>query len=563
MKDYPFLPIGGFDAAINDNENTNPIFFEFNLGTPSGLSNNIQLFEEFKNLAPELFSELSNKICADNTFGILKKVIDDNALAWTNIKNGISVIVGPGAFNAAHPDVASIAMFSGMPLVKLSDLYIDTKNFVRLNTGLGNNNPIVSGIYSRAEESFLLQCSKKGIGMRNPHFSNNKEIGKRIGVELENGVVYKFKYHNDKIVGVEFDINGNPKLEDIYEGLGPNPSGSNMEKKSLIDSVHLKKLYISNIGGRTLDDKRIFQIISDFLAPQYIESSDSPIARPPRTLEQNEYQEFYQSHNLENYVVKAPDMSGGDGVYLMVNLNEDKRLEVVKMVKNDPKRYIIQKFADLSLIITTETDSKGNVFYSTVANDWRIFVMQDSKGKVHADPQSVLLRVADVGSASTNTSQGAGYGLALVIDDEQNISNIDRRILPRPAKHNHLGVNRIKDLRNFIRQLNFITSLTSDENQFEIFTSTLDTLAHYQRDVMDILGRDFSYFMTTVREFKEGLITKDMFRNKLMIFRVELQLKEFNIQGARELIEDLLTNINDNNIFSPLSERILTRHFQQ
>jgi hypothetical protein len=213
--------------------------------------------------------------------------------------------------------------------------------------------------------------------------------------------------------------------------------------------------------------------------------------------------------------------------------------------------------------VTTETDSKGNVFYSTVANDWRIFVMQDSKGKVHADPQSVLLRVADVGSASTNTSQGAGYGLALVIDDEKNITNIDRRTLPRPIKHNFLGMNRIKDLRNFIRQLNFITSLTSNESNFEIYSSTLDALAHLQRDVMDVLGRDFSYFMTTVREFKEGLITKDTFRNKLMIFRVELQLKEFNIQGARELIEDLLTNINDNNIFSPLSERILTRHFQQ
>ena len=45
MKDYPFLAVGGFDASVGDLDSPKPVFFEYNLGTPSGLSNNIQLLD--------------------------------------------------------------------------------------------------------------------------------------------------------------------------------------------------------------------------------------------------------------------------------------------------------------------------------------------------------------------------------------------------------------------------------------------------------------------------------------------------------------------------------------
>jgi hypothetical protein len=48
LKDYPFLMVGGFDAAIDTLSQPTGTFFEFNLGTPSGLSNNIQLLEALR-----------------------------------------------------------------------------------------------------------------------------------------------------------------------------------------------------------------------------------------------------------------------------------------------------------------------------------------------------------------------------------------------------------------------------------------------------------------------------------------------------------------------------------
>ena len=81
MKDYPFLAVGGFDAAISDLGKVQPYFFEFNLGTPSGLSNNIQLLDDLRVLDPQLMATIAPRLPHDETFKLLKRAIDSNALA--------------------------------------------------------------------------------------------------------------------------------------------------------------------------------------------------------------------------------------------------------------------------------------------------------------------------------------------------------------------------------------------------------------------------------------------------------------------------------------------------
>ncbi|MBL6989186.1 MAG: circularly permuted type 2 ATP-grasp protein [Bacteriovoracaceae bacterium] len=541
MKDYPFLPVAGFDAAVGNLDKMKPVFYEVNDSTPSGLSNQIQLMDVFRQQAPELFSKIEGQIPADKTFKLLKAAIDDNAKAWTGRSDGISVVISPGIFNGAHPDVASIAQFSGMPLVRVQDLYTDVAGNIRLNIGKNKDNPVVTGVYNRMETSFLLQSNKRGVPLISPYYEDNVEVGRRLGVDLRPGVIYRFKYDaQEEIIGVELDAQGRPLLEETFEKMGVDPQRPSSTPGELIDAVLDKKLFVSNVGGRVLDDKRLFQAMAEHIAPKYVKDGRA-VAGPPRTLKRDEYEAFYKSDNLKGYVVKAPDMSGGDGIYLMVNLTPQKQQEVVKMVQLNPDRYIIQEFADVSVITRPEVSQSGEVVMGTGALDWRVFPVQFADGTVDAGTNSLLIRTAGEGSASTNTSQGGGYGLGLVLEELPSNKNLGRKsMIPNAKKHSYVGMSRQNEVSEFVEQLNFLTDMTAPGNNVKVLKETVETLVNLNRSVMDLFGRDLSYFMTVSRNFQDGQLTRQEYHQQILDFRSKLQKGDFAVDGLDARVKSTL-----------------------
>jgi uncharacterized circularly permuted ATP-grasp superfamily protein len=521
MKDYPFFSVVGFDAALGRLDKVTAQFFEFNSGTPSGLSNNIQMLELIRKTQPELFEKFRHYLKKDNTFQILKDTIDDSARSWTGRRDGISVIIGPGVYNGAHPDVATIAHLSDMPLVKAQDLYIDSAGNVRLNVGRKGNDPVVTGIYGRVEESFFLQDSRKGVAWKVPDYLDNPKLGKKWGYKLEPGVAYDWKYNaKGERVGVNLDESGKPRLMESYDQLGRDPSRPEVERGSIVDAILNKKLYFSGLGGRVVDDKRLFEYVSKYVAPQH-RRGQNVIAGPPRTLRPEEYDLFYK--NPESWVVKAPDMSGGAGIHIMPLLDPQQRRSVVESVKKDissgSDRLSIQEFAKPGLLPSPQLADDGSYVFGTRANDLRLFVFMDSNGRVQAGNQSFLLRVANAGSGSTNTSQGAGYGIAAVLDSKagaqalkqgQSVLNISHTKKPTPKS--------VQDsIEMFARSLDQVLERPEPHLVNELIVR--------QRAIIDVLGSEYSYMISRVRDFKEGSIDQNQFLKELYEYRLKILQK--------------------------------------
>lgn len=540
MKDYPFLGVAGFDAAVGNLDHPQPVFFEYNLGTPSGLSNNIQLLEVLREKDPELFRTFEKRLPKDETFTNLKRAIDSNAAAWTGRKEGISVTVGPGPGNGAHPDVASIAMYSGMPLVLPSDLYQDKNGDIRLNTGAGQQHPLVTGIYGRMEESYFLSDAKAGLPLRSPDH-DNQALSKQLGVALEPWVIYRTKENaQGDVVDVVRDQRGQPALQELYESMGRDPSRPDQAPGSFLQAIKGRRLYYSGVGGRVVDDKRVFQAVSRYLAPAFAASAESPIARPPRTLDLEEYPEFYTSPRLDRFVVKEPDKSGGSGVYLLCNLTPAQRQEVVEKVKRAPAEYIVQEFAQPAVMTSVERTPEGQAIYGSLANDWRIFSFMDAQGQVLAGPNSLLLRAAKPYSASTNTSQGAGYGIGLVLSDRETAAKKDS-VLPKAKLVKYVGVGRQHDLVQFAEQLRMVIEWSAPGANL-LRNGRATFLAELQREVMDILGRDLSPYMSLARDFDAGVIDQATLHVGLLELRTQLFTHPNLIERVSRLLQAALVS---------------------
>ncbi|MCR9204685.1 MAG: circularly permuted type 2 ATP-grasp protein, partial [Halobacteriovoraceae bacterium] len=514
MKDYPFSAVVGFDFAIDDIMNPKPISYEANGSTPSGLSNNMLLKHALQTGDKELFEKVSKNMVQGNPFRSLKKTIESNAEAWTEQSDGISVVIGPGSGNAAHPDVASIAEFSGMPLVTPKDLYIDANRKVRLNIGKGEDNPKVTGVYSRADESFLIQSNKNNVPLRDPGFyeGTNKKLAEKYGIELEPHIGYKYTFDKKgNPNGLVFNEDGSPALMETVYQLGKDPTRPlEGQTDELIDALLDKNIYISNIGGRTLDDKRIFQIIADILAKRHLPEG-APGVGPTKTLGLSEMDELYNTpiKKLGKYVVKEPDGSGGKGVYILANEPESVRREVVEAVRNNPAYYTVQEFAEQSVVTTSNIDETGRIRLETTAMDARYYAMLDGENQLIVDPDAFLIRVASPLNGSTNTSKGAGYGMLYVVDDTGAVVKTIAKgesVLPVAPPRETIGITRQVQLDLFARQLSYLINATQEENVGNLSKLSVESLVSLHRDTMDIFGLSFSPFIQQYRNYLDGKI---------------------------------------------------------
>ncbi len=547
MEEYPFLPVTGVDVALGKLEEELAQFFEFNMGTPSGLSNLIQLIEGLRINDPKQFETVRRFMRKDRTFEILRKVIDESGLYWTNQSDGISVIVGPGSGNGAHPDVAMISYLTGMPLVDGKDLYVDRDGFLRLNTGAENDHPKVTGIYSRAEESFIMQNDEDGIGLVIPSNQEvNERLNRELGLELEGAKTYLYKTEKrknaegddeDYIVDVYRDDSGKPMLSQYLDQIGIDPNRPNEPAGSLAEAVVNRKVFLSNVLGRIVDDKGLFDMTSK-LAQIKVGNPDL-VAKPPATLDPSQgYQEFFDYP--QGYVAKIKDESGGNGVNIMVNLNQAETADVVELVRNNPRDYIVQGFVQFALANQVELSPEGVYRWGTRANDWRIFVCFFPDGRVDAGDASILIRGANVGSASTNTSQNGTYIVGgPLYDTPSDEVKADESLIVPFQYISHMGLTKQTYLREFLQQLSQTHQALTTQNEVNLLSLQYQAkeMARLQREVMPFFNFEHSSFMSLNRKFGDGEIDFEPYKETLIQFVESLKNSKFYFTNMSDFIE--------------------------
>jgi hypothetical protein len=226
--------------------------------------------------------------------------------------------------------------------------------------------------------------------------------------------------NNGRVIDVEIDEqNQKPAIQPLF-------STVDQSNHTLAEAVVQRKVYVSNLGGRVIDDKRIFHLISKGLAPVY-----SATARPPGIIDHRD--DYLSGTDDHHYVVKEPNKSGGDGIYLLAQLSAEERRVIKSRVAEHPDDFIVQRFANLTSTLSISSDGA----YRPRIVDWGVFVFFDSDGEVRSSARAILPRVANDGSVSTNTSQGAGYGLAVITSTAEH-SKADRVHRPRLAPRSQM-----------------------------------------------------------------------------------------------------------------------------
>ncbi len=515
MAEYPVLagPVG-FDAVLANMNKAEGIFFEPNKGTPSGITNLTKLLESLREADPAQFSVLAEAMVENKTFALFRQAIESGAKQWTGVE-GISVVIGPGEYNGAHPDVSSISMLTGMPLVKPGELYTGGDGYLYLNTGEGQKHPRVTGIYSRMEESFILQDGadlSRGASPMIQTFVDNAELSRKIGVPLRDGVWYEYQYEDNDItkpvVGVAMDSSGQPKIATALDRvLGPRPDGK--PSGSLRDAIAGRKVYLNNVGGRLVDNKRAFTLLHQ-IGQHFRGNLPVPVAGPPRSLTREQWSsEFLNNWNSDQWVVKIDDASGGDGVYIFANMSTPQRQEVAGMIQDalagrSNQGYEIQYFTTSASQVSTRRNADGSIGYSNRVVDLRIFPFFFADGHVDSGSTGALVRTAPAYSAKANTSAGGGYGiLAVMADAPQNLPR--EKILPQAPRQSAMGVNSQQQLAHFVRRLRQVMdAIGSGEGAAR--SVDLKTFAIETKRVMNVVGWKYQVFRARAEQYAQGEI---------------------------------------------------------
>ena len=499
FKDYPFLSVVGFDSAVQNLHKPEHCFFELNAGTPCGIEDQQQLYQHFKTASPELFSLIDPFIPDDQSHMLLKQTIDSCAKFWTE-QTGISVVLSPGPYNPAHPEIANLALKSGMPLVKMQDLYIDHDGYLRLiTTGV---HPRITGIYNRKEESFLTYSQDLKIPLRSPFTQINEKLSNELELDLKNGILYSYQYdQNNQIIGVDTDECGTAKYQILFDSISADPQTGKIG--NIMDAVWSKKLFISNLGGRVFDDKRAFRILADYLESKSLDS----IAHPPKSIRPHELENY-----IDNAVVKAPDLSGGAGVTIMAQLKTEEQIKVLKDVQARPNYFEIQEMTKLAVIHSYHHNDSG-IDVRPLPVDWRLIIFFNDLGQVSSSTHSCLVRTAPFGSLKTNTSSGGGYALALIYENTK--INKQHHSAPKVNKH-FVGLSRQNQFKIFLKNLKDCESSDQIEN-----------LIYEFRDLIDLIGEENIPFLQVMRSFQQGELSFHAFHNEAASFLDSMSLIAF------------------------------------
>ncbi len=422
MKKYPFFDNVGLDLVLiedylEQSKNFEQILkskkisklpelpfriLELNAGAPSGASNNMNVLEGHYEQNPDVLESMG-KMMPNDHFQVLAETYKSLGDDWTGVKDGIQVILPPGGMNGAAPEIHNLAAYSGLVYADPVQLFQDEKGYIRLRT-INGSNPIVTAIYSRINADSALFDVDKGIILRDP--DTNEPIYLRDSLKLG----------QEGDAPMVLDVNGNPI-----------PLQSDYSVPGLLDAILNKRIYMGGLN-RILDNKIILAALTTF-APKFFASkikelgisTTGPKIIPPDTLPPKKESVQIIKDNMDEWVVKAPNLSGGSGIYIMKTLSDASKKEVIEMITKDPAHFAYQKLVKIARIPVAMKDKNGTRF-ANLAADIRLWVFYGGGAKTLPKmTHNALVRYApeEKGPMSSivNTSKGGGYAPFVVIDD--------------------------------------------------------------------------------------------------------------------------------------------------
>jgi uncharacterized circularly permuted ATP-grasp superfamily protein len=422
MKKYPFFDNVGLDLVLiedylDQSKNFEQILkskkisklpelpfriLELNAGAPSGASNNMNVLEGHYEQNPDVLESMG-KMMPNDHFQVLAETYKSLGDDWTGVKDGIQVILPPGGMNGAAPEIHNLAAYSGLVYADPVQLFQDEKGYIRLRT-INGSNPIVTAIYSRINADSALFDVDKGIILRDP--DTNEPIYLRDSLKLG----------QEGDAPLVLDVNGNPI-----------PLQSDYSVPGLLDAILNKRIYMGGLN-RILDNKIILAALTTF-APKFFAgkikelgiSTTGPKIIPPDTLPPKKESVQVIKDNMDEWVVKAPNLSGGSGIYIMKTLSDASKKEVIEMITKNPAHFAYQKLVKIARIPVAMKDKNGTRF-ANLAADIRLWVFYGGGAKTLPKmTHNALVRYApeEKGPMSSivNTSKGGGYAPFVVIDD--------------------------------------------------------------------------------------------------------------------------------------------------
>jgi uncharacterized circularly permuted ATP-grasp superfamily protein len=423
MKKYPFFDNVGLDLVLiedyfEQSKNFDSLLkakktdklpelpfriLELNAGAPSGASNNMNVLEGHYEQNPEVLDSLG-RLMPNDHFQVLAETYKTLGEDWTGIKDGIQVILPPGGMNGAAPEIHNLAAYSGLVYADPVQLFSDEKGYIRLRT-INGSNPIVTAIYSRINADSALFDVDKGVILRDA--DTNEPLYLRDS----------FKLGEDGEAPLVLDVKGNPI-----------PLQSDYAVPGLLEAVLTKKIYMGGLN-RILDNKIILAALTTY-APIYFAgkikelglNNNGPKITPPETLPPKMESVKIIEANPEEWVVKAPNLSGGSGIYIMKSLSKESRKEVLEMIRKKPDHFAYQKLVNIARIPVAMKDKKEGIRFANLAADIRLWVFYGGGNKALPKmTHNALVRYApeEKGPMSSivNTSKGGGYAPFVVVDD--------------------------------------------------------------------------------------------------------------------------------------------------
>ena len=439
MKKYPFFDNVGLDLVLvedylqkskdfpqliakNKEEQLPGLPFrilELNAGSPSGASNNMNMIEGIYRQNPEILENLG-KMMPNDHFKVLGETYKSLGEFWTQRKDGVQIILPPGGQNGAAPEIHQLAAYSGLLYADPDQLYQDSQGYIRLRTV--EDNPIVTAIYSRVNSDSALFDPKKGLILRDA--DSGEPIYLRDSLKLDK---------NGKAMIVK-DASGNPvPLESAYTIPGA------------IDAIINRKLYMGGLN-RILDNKIILATLTHYAPKFYVKdiikkgvNPQGAKIMPPQTLPPTAESVKIIEKNPDEWVVKAPNLAGGQGVYIMKTLPQSKKQEVLEMIRKEPTEYAYQQLVKIGRIPVAVNRKSEGYRFANLAADIRIWVFYGAgKNALPKMTHNALVRYAphEKGKMSSivNTSAGGGYAPFVITDDTNNPDAVNAKELAMPME---------------------------------------------------------------------------------------------------------------------------------
>jgi uncharacterized circularly permuted ATP-grasp superfamily protein len=560
MKKYPFLDNVGLDLVLvedymtkskdfpsliekNNEEDLPGLPFrilEINAGSPSGASNNMNVLQGIYENNPEILDSLGNLMPNDH-FEIIGKTYKSLGESWTKKKNAVQVLLPPGGQNGAAPEIHQLAAYSGLVYAEADQLYQDKDGYIRLRT-VAKENPIVNAIYSRVNADSALYDPKRGLFMKDPDSAEPVYLRDNLIKEdgEDEGIIMK-------------DEKGNPI-----------PQQSSYAIPGIIDAIIDRKIYMGGLN-RILDNKIILATLTHY-APKYyskkIEAAGFSLGgskiMPPQTLPPTKQSVDIILQNPDEWVVKAPSLAGGQGVYILKTLPKNKKDEVLEMIKESPEEFAYQQLVKIARIPVAVQRKEEGYKFANLAADIRTWIFfGGGKNAVPQMSHNALVRYApqEKGKMSSivNTSAGGGYAPFVIIDDTNNPKSVPAKELIRAKKPIEIKT----ELPVFVAaQMVQIARMLKEANQMLLAEETyalellnqVHGMKNQLKEIISFLHPRAIENIYKVIEILETKVTKSEItdhndfinENQLMIVS---ELQKFDHKAEMKEIRDILDNI--------------------